>query len=248
MKKLQSVGVALALSVTATLSAQAETFSLGVGAIGETSVYRGDDNHIYPFPQVVYESDNFYFRGLGGGYYLWNDEQNKLSLTAYYNPFGFKPGDSDDGNMKQLDKRRGTLMGGVAYRHDAQWGTIRSVLAADTLGNSDGVVWDTAYLYRIDADQWYFTPGIGVNWSSARQNRYYYGVSNSESARSGIQSYRPGDSWDPYLELSVGYTITPRWNTWIIGRYTRLSDEVKSSPMVEKSDSLMLGGGISYAF
>ncbi|MDI8106836.1 hypothetical protein MJN85_27635, partial [Salmonella enterica subsp. enterica serovar Anatum] len=46
-------------------------------------------NHFIP-----YESENFWFRGLGGGYYLWNDNADKLSIMAYWSPMYFKPGDS----------------------------------------------------------------------------------------------------------------------------------------------------------
>ncbi|XNM78417.1 hypothetical protein ACLK19_12060 [Escherichia coli] len=38
---------------------------------------------VYPVPVINYEGDNFWFRGLGGGYYLWNDATDKLSITAY---------------------------------------------------------------------------------------------------------------------------------------------------------------------
>ncbi|ACZ77019.1 MltA-interacting MipA family protein [Dickeya parazeae Ech586] len=237
----------LAGAVT-TGTALAEEFSLGVGAVGGTVLYRGDSGHVYPFPMVNYDGDNFYLRGLQGGYYLWNDSQNKLSLTAYYNPFGFRPGDSDDSQMKQLDRRRGTLMAGLAYRYDAQWGTLRTVFAGDTLDYSNGLVWDSAYLYRFNAGNWSLTPGVGVTWSSENQNRYYYGVTGDEAARSGLRNYQPNDGWSPYVELSAGYQINSNWSSWVSGRYIHLSDEVKDSPMVDKSYNLMLGGGVSYRF
>jgi outer membrane protein len=49
---------------------------------------------IYPVPVMTYEGDNF--PRLGGGYYLWNDNADKLSVMAYYDPKHFKPGDSDN--------------------------------------------------------------------------------------------------------------------------------------------------------
>ncbi|NPE60668.1 MipA/OmpV family protein [Dickeya dadantii] len=229
-------------------AAFADEFALGLGAVGETPLYRGDSGHVYAFPMVTYESESFYLRGLQGGYYLWNDAQNKLSLTAYYNPFGFKPGDSDDSQMKQLERRRGTLMAGLSYRYDAQWGTLRTLLAGDTLDYSNGLVWDSAYLYRFNDGDWSLTPGVGITWSSENQNRYYYGVTGDESARSGLRDYQPDDGWSPYVELNAGYKINTNWSTWVSGRYIRLSDEIKSSPMVDKSYNLMLGGGVSYTF
>lgn len=249
MKTLSmSLGSLLVASTLAAPSAFAADVSLGVGAIGAVSPYRGEDSKVFPAPVLNYESDNFYFRGLGGGYYLWNDGQNKLSLTAFYFPFGFKPGDSDDPQMKRLDKRRGTLMAGAAYSHTADWGILRTVLAADTLGYSDGFVWDNTYLYRFNFGDWSVTPGVGLTWTSKDYNRYYYGVSDKESARSGLSAYRPGDGWAPYAELSAAYRITDSWSAWANGRYIRLADEVKDSPMVDRSYTLVFGAGVSYRF
>lgn len=63
-------------------------------------------------PVIDYEGDDFYFRTLTAGYYLWKDQENQLSIMGYYTPWGYRPGDSDDDRMKRLDKRRGTLMAG----------------------------------------------------------------------------------------------------------------------------------------
>ncbi|WJY17109.1 MipA/OmpV family protein [Pectobacteriaceae bacterium CE90] len=249
MKKCQlSLLMVLVTGTLVSSSAYAGEFALGGGIIGENSVYKGDDTHVYPFPFFSYESENFYFHGLGGGYYLWNDEQNKLSLTASYFPFGFKPSDSSDAQVQKLDRRRSTLMAGIAYRHDEDWGTIRTSLVGDTLDNSNGLTGDIAYLYRFNMDDWSMTPSVGVTWDSKNQNRYYYGVSDSESARSGLSSYNPNDSWSPYVELLANYKISQKWNAWVTSRYTHLANEVKNSPIVDKNYSLLFGAGVSYTF
>lgn len=73
------------------------------------------------------------------------------------------------------------------------------------LDNSNGIVWDMAWLYRYTNGGLTVTPGIGVQWNSENQNEYYYGVSRKESARSGLRGYNPNDSWSPYTELSASY-------------------------------------------
>ncbi|MFI8416933.1 MipA/OmpV family protein [Serratia sp. NPDC078593] len=241
----------LAIIVTAmmgTHSAQAGTWSLGASALVSPDPYRGYQTRVYPVPVINYEADDFYFRTLTAGYYLWNDRENKLSVMAYYSPLHYKPGDSDDDRMKRLDKRRGTLMAGVAYSHNADWGTIRATFSGDTLDNSNGLIGDVAYLYKFNFDTWSLTPGVGVTWNSKNQNKYYYGVSDHESRRSGLNSYTPDDSWAPYLELTANYQINNAWNTFVMGRYIQLSDEIKDSPMVDKSYTGVLWTGVSYSF
>ncbi|WON78913.1 MipA/OmpV family protein [Serratia sp. UGAL515B_01] len=229
-------------------TAQAGNFSLGAAALVTPEPYRGYKTKVYPVPIINYEDDNFYFRSLTAGYYLWNDRQNKLSLTAYYLPQYFKPGDSDDERMKRLDRRRSTLMAGLAYSHNAEWGTIRTVLSGDTLNNSNGMLGDAAYLYRFAPDNWTFVPGIGVTWSSKNHTKHYYGVSENESQRSGLDSYEPGNSLAAYMELTANYKFNQNWNAFVTGRYIRLSNEVKDSPMVDKSYTGIVLTGVSYSF
>ena len=96
---------------------------------------------------------------------------------------------------------------------------MRTNLLGDVLGKSDGIVWDLTYLYRFDFGDFSLTPASAPPTSS-NQNRYYYGVSGHESARTGISRYQPDDSWSPYVELSANYRLTDRWNAGIYARYT----------------------------
>ena len=248
MTKLKLLALGL-LAATAVSTAQAEsqwTVGAGVGVIN--SPYKQYDRDVYPVPVVTYEGDNFWFRGLGGGYYLWNDTADKLSIMAYYDPTHFKPGDSDSHALRRLDKRKSTMMAGLSYVHNTEYGVLRTARAGDTLDNSNGFIWDLAWLYRYTNGNLTLTPGIGVEWNSDNQNEYYYGVSRHESRRSGMRSYDPDSSWNPYLELSANYRFLGDWSVYGVARYTRLSDEITDSPMVDKSWSGLISTGITYTF
>ncbi len=82
-------------------------------------------------------------------------------MTAYWSPMYFKPGDSDSEQMRKLDRRKTTMMAGLSYVHNTQYGFLRTTLAGDTLGNSNGITWDTARLYRYTNGNLTLTPGIG---------------------------------------------------------------------------------------
>lgn len=244
--KLLAASVLLA---TTAMAAHADSkLSVGAGVGVGSSPYRQYDTDVIPVPAINFESDNFWFRGLGGGYYLWNDGTDKLSATVYWDPMHFKPSDSDSHRMRQLNKRHSTMMAGLSYEHYTPYGFLRTTLAGDTLDNSNGFVWDLAWLYRYTSGDLTVTPGIGVEWNSKNQNDYYYGVSKKESARSGLRSYNPDDSWNPYLLLSVSYSLTDSWSIYGTGRYTRLTNETTDSPMVNKSWTGVLSTGITYTF
>ncbi|AUX72878.1 MipA/OmpV family protein [Erwinia pyrifoliae] len=228
--------------------AQANPLTLGGGLLYSQSPYKSGQDRYYPLPVINYEGDSFYIRSLQAGYFLWKDPQDQLSLTVIGSPQNYDPDDADDADMKSLNKRRMTLMGGLAYRHSADWGIVRTTLAGDMLDNSNGIIWDVAYLYRFEVGQFSLTPGIGALWSSARQNRYYYGVTPNESQRSGVDSYDPDSSWSPYLELSAGWKISENWNAMLSGRYLRPGSEIKDSPMVDEKAQMLLFTGVSYTF
>lgn len=155
--KLLALGVLIATSSSV---AQAESdLSLGAGVGVVENAYKQYDNDVYPVPVVTYDSENFWFRGLGGGYYLWNDNTDKLSVMAYWSPMYFKPGDSDNSQLRQLDKRKSTMMAGLSYVHNTQYGFLRTSLAGDALDNSNGIVWDLAWLYRYTNGGLTLTPG-----------------------------------------------------------------------------------------
>ncbi|MBK0000146.1 MipA/OmpV family protein [Erwinia sp. S38] len=228
--------------------AQANPLTLGASVIYSQSPYKSGQDRYYPVPIVNYDGDSFYLNTLQAGYYLWKDSQDQLSLTVLGSPQNYDPDDADDGDMKSLNKRHMTLMGGLSYRHTADWGIVRTTLAGDVLDNSNGIIWDLTYLYRFEFGQFSLTPGIGALWNSSNQNKYYYGISSAESDRSGLTRYDPDDSWSPYLELTGGWKISDSWNATVSGRYVRLGDEIKDSPMVDKSSQVLLWSGISYTF
>lgn len=155
--KLLALGI---LAATAASTVQAESqWTVGAGAGVINSPYKQYDRDVYPVPVVTYEGDNFWFRGLGGGYYLWNDTADKLSIMAYYDPTHFKPGDSDSNALRQLDKRRSSLMAGLSYVHNTEYGFLRTALAGDTgqqqrLHLGSGVAL-SLYQRRSDADAGY---------------------------------------------------------------------------------------------
>ena len=110
MTKLKLLALSVLIATSANVAQAESNLTLGAGVGVVEHPYKDYDSDVYPVPVVTYESDNFWFRGLGGGYYLWNDDTDKLSVMAYWSPMYFKPGDSDDNRLRSLDKRWITAM------------------------------------------------------------------------------------------------------------------------------------------
>ncbi|WP_048607293.1 MipA/OmpV family protein, partial [Providencia rettgeri] len=246
-KTIKLTTLAVALSVLSS-TVLAGTWSVGASVLAQSTPYKGIKSRDYltPVPIVNYDSENFYFHTLAAGYYLWNDQQDQLSLDAYYYPQFFKPKENDNDAMRELNRRRDTVMAGLTYRHKADWGTLRFNGSGDILGISNGLRAEAAYLYGFEGDKWSLTPGVGIKWDSKNQTRYEYGVSSKESRNSGLKRYKPSDSWSPYLELSGNYRFDENWTAFAMGRVDFMSSEVKDSPMVNKDVSAILWTGVTY--
>lgn len=236
-----------ALSLSPLLS-HASSFSAGAGVVIAPDSYRGDAKQVFPLPVINFDNENFFFHSLSAGYKVFNDQQNKLNIIAFYNPLHLNPDDTNDSQMEKLDKRHSTLMGGLAYSRIQDWGTLRFSLVGDLLGHSNGIIADVGYLHPFDFGNWSITPGAGVTWNSANQNQYYYGVSQNESKKSGFDSYDPSSSINQYVELTSGYKISHSWRAYLSGRVVHLNNEVTDSPIVDKNYSTYITTGITYAF
>ncbi len=110
--KILALSMLAALSVNTAYAESTLTLGAGVGVIDQP--YKGYDSEAYLIPAVSYDGDSFWFRGLGGGYYLWNDAADTLSVMAYWSPMYFKPDDSNDHQLRRLDKRKSTMMAGCS--------------------------------------------------------------------------------------------------------------------------------------
>lgn len=222
--------------------------SIGAGAAIAQSPYKDYDNDVQALPQVMYEGENLWIRGLGAGYYLWNTDEDKLSATVYWAPFKFKPDDSSDKQLKRLDNRKSTTMAGFTYTHMTSYGFLRAAVAGDVLGNSEGMTGSVGWMYPWSVGGINFLSGAGVEFADSKQNNYYYGISRKESRRSGLSAYDAGSSWSPYLELNAAYSINEDWKVNIALRYLHLSDEVTDSSMVDKTWTGFLSTGVTYTF
>ena len=239
------VGLMLAMPV----QAKSAEISLSAGGAAVSSEYRGVSAHAYPMPFVNWEDERFYVRGLGAGAYLWKSESTKLSAGLEYLPTHFRPHDSDNAAMKQLDKRYSSMLAFAACEYSSSdWGNLRLKVAADVLDNSGGFLADISYSKPVELGAVVLTPAVGVCWTSADYNDYYYGVSVEESQRSGLAAYEADGGFSPFASLRVDFALSPHWGLYAIASAMLLSEEIRDSSMVDEDMKLGIGGGISYKF
>lgn len=239
----------LSMIASTTVVHAQDDWAVGGAVFVGQSPYRSYETQVMPLPILTYEGDRFFIGGSGAGVYAYKTETDRLGIGVQYDPWNFDPSDSSDWAMKQLDKRRSSLMAGISYRHDdADWGSVGIKLMGDVLGRSHGFVGDIAYQYPIQIDQFRIVPGIGMEWHSKKYNEYYFGVTEKESNRSGLARHSPGGGVSPYLSLNASYSFDEDWSVFVSGSAHLLSETAKDSPMTDQSYSTSFGAGLVYTF
>lgn len=220
------------------------------GGIGySSSPYKDYDNKITALPVVNFENKRFYVRGLEAGVKVVEKGPHSVRVGLAWHTQSFSAEDSDDRQLQLLDDRDATLMANVSYQHKSKYGIAQAKVSADVLGNSEGVIVDASYRYPVvNTKKFKALAGGGVEWANGSQNDYYYGISDTESRRSGLKAYEAESGLTPYLAVEARYDISKRWSAFAVGRVNFLNDEVTDSPMVDRSTTYHIGAGVLYKF
>ncbi|MEB6380993.1 MipA/OmpV family protein [Leclercia adecarboxylata] len=246
MKFKKSLLIATVLFAAAPV--MAEGFSIGAGAVFNESPYKGYNENVSAVPLISYEGEHFYVRQATGGWIVWKDAKNELSLTTSWMPLHFDPEDNDDPAMKQLDERKASAMLGGAYYHHESWGSLKLAIAADAMDESGGMMGEMSWFRPFRIERLTLTPSLGVFFHDDSFNDYYYGVSEKESRRSDLQQYTAGETVTPYVGVAAKYPLTQNLYLNASAVYTVLPDEVKNSPMIDRDDSVALMTGLTWTF
>lgn len=236
------------LSLLLTPTVNAAGLSAGGALAAIDSGYRKTGTEVLPVPLINYEYGDFYIRSLNAGYYLFRGRENDLSLTTGPGTLRYTPSDSDDSRMKQLDKRRLSVMSGITMNNRFSLGTLRTSVTTDISGNSGGTMAEMAWLYPLRSGNLVLTPGFGLNWNDSQNNRYYYGISSSEARRSDMKQYAPGDSLAFSMELSAFYQVNKNWYLTSSIKATELGSTIRESDMVGSGVATLFVAGAGYNF
>jgi MipA family protein len=182
-------------------------------------------------PVFFYDSTWLYAEGDEAGVNLFKNENNELRANLYYDGNQFDPKDS---SINGLEKRRWSVMGGMSYMHITPYGGLKLQVGSDILSRSKGTVITASYLAEIETGRWTWYPEFGINWNNKKYNQYYFGVTEQESHNSGIESYSPKSSINPYLSLNSSYFVNNHLNIiWGVD-VNYLTNQMFNSPLVDK--------------
>lgn len=215
--------------------------------IGSSANAYNTDANISIWPHAFYDNNRLYIEGAELGVYAYKDKQHQARIGLSYDGRSFDPDDAH-GALKQLDKRKDSVLAHASYMYVTPIGAFRTKIATDALGEHKGTTISLAHISRFQAGQATIYPSVGVTWYDDSYNNYYYGVSQSESSRSGIDEYQADSGITPFVSAMVDYKFNDDWSMFVNARNEWLSSKQKDSPLVDNSTNASIRAGLSYQF
>lgn len=271
-----ALGAVLALSPTVKAQDQVPiTFTdqvnlVGLGVFGAPDYYGSTKNDGVAAPIVRYSWDGTRYVQLLGNELLLNlSPVPEWRVGPILRVRARRDDDVDDEIVKRMRPvASATEVGLFAAYHmplDPSRPLHKLIFSADIVGNTNNVYDGATGNLRVN----YIHPfenavmgrpligsiGFGMFFASSDFNDRYFGVTGSDLAlfpELGGRPYRPDTS---LTSLKVPFSLTMplnrEWRLTFAGRYERLLDEVKDSPLVEgrgDADQWILGVAASYQF
>lgn len=155
----------------------------------------------------------------------------------------------DSAYLRGLPDIRRTLRGRfqASYRIDAEWG-LTGRLSQDLLGRQGGAEagLNLSYRHWLSATT-ALSAGTGVSLGDSRYMKTYFGISDAQSASSGLRAHAPGAGLKD-ISVGIGFmtALTPRWIAFANAGTSRLLADAASSPLTRQASSTSVAIGLAY--
>jgi outer membrane scaffolding protein for murein synthesis (MipA/OmpV family) len=233
-----------------------------VGAgVGSTTDYAGaKDRFVGVVPGIRYVTDSGRLFELYGPYAQF--DLGGLTGLQYGPALELRLGRShvDDPVVSQVHDVHTTVEAGgfIGYEYDNRGAFPYRLRGSVTVVTNAGIVYPGARV-SMNGSLWFpvqqrifVGAGVGASWVSQGFNRVYYGVTEEDSARSGLPAFSPSGGLEQMTGwLAAIYQIDKHWFGGAMIYYQRLSGSAADSPIVTERgnrNQVTYGVGVAYAF
>lgn len=227
------------------------SWALGLGVMSEQEPYTDIDRENTPVPLLEVENRYIHLFGPQIEFKLpsvdINDSQAlNFGIVAEYDESGYEEGDADI--LDDMSDRDGGLWAGAKMEWESELFEVSAEWLADATGDSNGQRFNLG-LERT----WQFgehvmlTPRLGATWHDDKYIDYYFGVRDSE-ARIGRPAYSGESGVSTELGVRGVYQFNSRHSVLMDAEVTSLPDEIKDSPLVDRSTTNAVFVGYIYSF
>ncbi|WP_313168209.1 MipA/OmpV family protein [Massilia oculi] len=230
------------------------SWALGVGAITFDKAYAGIDREHLPLPFIQYENRRLSIAGPQVGVKLLSLDPSpahtvNLDLVVRYDGSGYDDDDIDDTPiLAGMRERKSGVWAGARIEWKSRWADLSAEALGDASGNSKGKRFNLGVerTWHI-GERVTITPRVTASWQDDKYVDYYYGV-RADEARAGRAAYRGESGVNAEAGLRAMYMFDRRHSILVDLEVSRLADEIRDSPLVDRSTENRVLVGYLYRF
>ena len=241
----------LTLSVGAGLADEKSNFSVGLAAVGGSSIYSNVGSKAAVMPSISYKSKKIEISVQSGlSYKLFDD--GKFAIRAAVTP-RFSPYKSSSSLDLSGMKREMFYDSNLNISYIVSRGlTAKLGISSEVSNEFNGNAADLSFSQFIPISGQPFIITAGAKWFDANRANYYYGVNPSEVRDVGISGgrelYSPGSATLPYVSLTTFFTLAENTSLFANIGMNFLPTNIVDSPIVGQSSSTSTLVGLNYNF
>jgi outer membrane protein len=220
--------------------------SVGLLVRTEQSPYRDVGTRFDVMPLYVFETKLAYFHSYRAGLKVPTSRTQYVDLFFAQRFEGF-PTQAVPPSLAGMGRREQGVDAGIGLRR--QMGGLEAFAEArvDVSGVSEGLEGRLGLRNHIQGPRLSLVPYVVVSFRNASLNDHYYGVRPHE-ARPGRPEYQAAGGVDLSMGLDLRYRLSDGWQLLGGVGFTRLSGEIRGSPIVAHGTVLSGYLGAAYDF
>ncbi|WP_354624612.1 MipA/OmpV family protein [Psychromonas sp. MME2] len=248
MKMKYTVIAALVASLP--MVAQAESnLEIGAGAAFKNTAYRNYDDNAQVMPLISFDYEWFYAQAGEFGFKPYDDGTNRIGTFISMGQEEWQRSDNNNDSFKGFENKDRAINIGVSYRHKATWGVISASIYTDVNDTYGGKGGTLGYAYPWVINQKFaVVPSVKVKFMDSDYANYYYGISNKDAQKTGINSYDTGSATNIEVGVMSSYLIADHWKLYAGVNYTKLDSDIKDSPLLSDDKETVAIIGAAYKF
>ena len=218
---------------------------VGVGGFVQQQAYTDIDEDTAAFPMIYFEND--YVRFFGGqlDVKLPSIGPLKFAISADYQADGYEPADSPA--LAGMKKREGSVWAGATALWRNGLADLEIKVMQDAMNHSKGRRAEIGLTHEFNVGRFQFAPRVTGIWLDNEYVDYYYSVRSTE-ARIDRPAYRGDATFNIEVGLRTTYRLDDKQSLIMVVNGERLGEEIKDSPITDRSSHTSLVLGYLYMF
>ncbi len=205
---------------------------IGVLVDKERSPVKGEHTHVLPLPFAYFDYGRLFARLDTFGVKTLQMGYGYLEIAGRIKFDGYKT--TSNAALQGIAGRENSVPLGLGSFQLTPIGGF-FLYALHDVNRSQGNLLEADYVAEFKIGGATLYPEAGLEYYTGQYTRYYYGVSQAESAASGYAAYTPSAAAVPFLSLWLEVPVAQNWNADFYLRRKWLGSAISRSPLVDSS-------------